>query len=361
MELLRIIAMMMVIMLHYLGKGGLLPALTGPLLGNGYIAWILETLSIVAVNVYMLISGFFLSGSGFKTGRLFQLLCQVLFYSIGIPLVCIACGILQPEEVTLYQLLQYVLPAQMEHYWFATAYVIMYVFSPILGTAVKQMKKGQLKAVILILLVFWSVSKSVLPVRLEIDRLGYDGLWFMCVYLIAAYMRLYGIALFQNRKKSLCLYLAGCGAIFLVTMGSRELYLVTGKFEDFLGAAYHYNHILNVFAAMALFYAFYHWNIPEEGLVARLIVKTAPYTFGVYLLHEHLELRYLWPQWLNASGEGNPLVFVLRSLGAVLVVFVAGVVVDMVRGMLFGAVAKWFAGSRPAAWLKGLDEKIAGR
>lgn len=359
-ELLRIIAMIMVIMLHYLDKGKVLPSLTQSMDVNGYVAWVLETLSIVAVNVYMLISGFFLAGSNFKAGRLLQLLCQILFYSALIPVVLMALGILPPGELTMYKLLQYCLPTQMIHYWFATAYVIMYLFSPVLNLAVKNMKKGQLQAVIILLLVFMSLNKSILPFRLEMDNLGYDGIWFMCVYLIAAYMRLYGISLFTGSRRSLCLYLAGCGGILAVTMAVRAVYFKTSRFDDFIGAAYHYNHILNLFAAIALFYAFYHWK-PSEGRVAGWIVKVAPYTFGVYLLHEHLELRYRWPQWLHVHGEGNPVVFILRSLGTVILVFVIGILVDMVRGLLFKAVGRMFAGGRIAGWIRLLDERIAGK
>ena len=130
MELLRIIAMAMVIMLHYLSKGNLLPGMAGEIETNGYVAWVMETFSIVAVNVYMLISGYFLVGGRFKCSRLVQLLCQILFYSLLIPVVLVALGILNVQDITIYQLLHYIFPTQMEHYWFITAYVIMYLLSP---------------------------------------------------------------------------------------------------------------------------------------------------------------------------------------------------------------------------------------
>ena len=69
-ELLRILAMMMVVMLHYLSKGELLTPLTEEFGTGAYVTWLLEAFSIVAVNVYMLISGYFLVESGFKVGRL---------------------------------------------------------------------------------------------------------------------------------------------------------------------------------------------------------------------------------------------------------------------------------------------------
>ena len=41
-EVLRLLAMMMVVSLHYLAKGELLEKLTGPLSAKGHLAWILE-------------------------------------------------------------------------------------------------------------------------------------------------------------------------------------------------------------------------------------------------------------------------------------------------------------------------------
>ena len=73
-ELLRCVAMMMVVALHYLGKGELLTDLSGEALGGaGLAAWLLESFCIVAVNVYMLISGYFLCSSSFKPSRLLSL------------------------------------------------------------------------------------------------------------------------------------------------------------------------------------------------------------------------------------------------------------------------------------------------
>ncbi len=359
MEVLRILAMMMVIMLHYLSKGKVLPAMTGPITVNGYVAWVLETLSIVAVNVYMLISGYFLTESKFRCTRLIQLVCQVLFYSILVPVILMAVGVLSVRDLNLYKLLQYVLPVEMEQYWFATAYVMLYLMTPVLKCAVHHMKKAQLKVTIIILLLFWSVNKSILPVRLTIDELGYDALWFVCVYLCAAYIRLYGIRWFDSAKKGIWGYLAGCAGILGITLVIRGLYLTTGKFEDFLIATYHYNHILNLFAAISIFYGFYYWNL-REGLLARIALKIAPYTFGVYLLHEQVEIRYLWPKWFGASAEGNPLWFAVRSMFSVLIVFACGILADMVRNLIFTGIGKIFTGGRIQHYLSRLDSMLNG-
>ncbi len=342
MELLRILAMLMVVLLHYLSKGGLLTSLTGEFTAGAYVAWLLEAFAIVAVNVYMLISGYFLVESGFKPGRLAELVCQVLFYSLLVPPVLICLGILEPKQLTVYQLLQYLFPNQMLHYWFITAYVIMYLFVPVLAAGAKQMSRKQFRRTVILLLLFFSVSKSVLPVQLEADNLGYDALWFMCVFLVAAYMRLYGIPFLQKGRRAAFCYVGSCLLIFGLTMGLRLIYLKTGHLGNFIHAPYDYNHILTLFAAISLFYAFYNWKLSGETVIHKVILKVAPYTLGVYLLHEHVELRTLWPKWLGATVERSPWMLVLHAAGSVFLVFVIGILVDMVRGRLFQMVKKGF-------------------
>ncbi len=345
-ELLRILAMMMVVMLHYLSKGGLLTPLTESFSAGAYAAWLLEAFSIVAVNVYMLISGYFLVESGFRLGRLAELICQVLFYSLLIPPVLMALGLLDPGQLTVYQLLQCLFPNQMVHYWFITAYITMYLFAPVLAAGAKQMSRKQLRNTILLLLLLFSISKSVLPVQLEMDNQGYDGLWFMCVFLVAAYLRLYGFPFLQKGKRAVMCYLGSCLLIYGLTLGIRLIYLQTGHLGNFIHSPYDYNHILTLFAAISLFYAFSNWQLSADTWLGKLILRVAPCTLGVYLLHEHIQLRTLWPLWLGATLDCSPPALVFRAVGAVGLVFVIGILVDMVRSALFRAIKKGFQNRR---------------
>lgn len=343
MELLRIIAMMMVVMLHYLGKGKLLDPLTGEISVNSYAGWLLESLSIVAVNVYMLISGYFLVNSRFRISRVAELICQVLFYSVLVEVVLVVSGLVGKDVLTFNRVLEIIFPLQMEHYWFMTAYIIMYLFSPLLSVAVQHMEQKQLRNVIFWLLIFFSVSKSLLPVQLMIDRKGYDCVWFICVFLVAAYIRLYGIPFLEKGKGRgwLC-YFAGIAGIMVITIVVRMVYLKAGILNHFIGSAFHYNHILNLVAAIGLFYGFLKMQISPEGKPAKVICFIAPYTLGVYLLHEQIDLRNLWPNWLGATGEGNVIIFLGRCFLAVLIVFCVGVIVDAARKICFQFIVKRF-------------------
>ena len=347
-EMLRCIAMMMVVMLHYLSKGGFLAPLTGELDINHYVAWGMEAFAIVAVNVYVLISGYFLVDSTFSLKKIIRLWLQVFFYSLSLPAILILISLFLPEtekllvlsELNLYQLLQYGFPLLMEHYWFISAYLVMYLFFPFLALGMKSMSKDMLQKMIFLLLLVLSVAKTVLPVKLSMDSLGYDSIWFMCVFLVAGYIKLYGIPFFNSAGKSFFCFLVSSGLTFGMTVLLRAVYLATGKIGDFIQSAYSYNHVLNLFGAVALFYTFYYLKIEGEKGMGKISLWAGPYTLGVYLLHEHLEIRWRWPTWLGACPQDPVLLFVGKSLLSVFFVFGIGVGVDYLRVWLFERMEK---------------------
>lgn len=336
-ELLRCIAMMMVIVLHFLVKGGVISPLSSPSMqGFEYLGWFFESLCVVAVNVYMLISGYFLVESSFSFKKLFRLWLQVWVYSVGIGLVSYLTGYSPEGGYNIYYLARLLFPISKNHYWFMTAYFYMMLFAPILAAGVKKLSKKQFQTILLLLLVAFSGIKSILPMNLETDSKGYDVIWYLCVFLTAAYIRLYGIPFFKNKTRSFVTYFVCCGAIFAVSFALRAVYLKTGKGQAILSFCYHYNHILVLVAAVALFYGFSHISI-KEGAFNRMICAISPLTLGVYLLHCHTSLDMRWQEWIFAlvgrpCGYGS---LILGIAAAVALVFTAGILMDAVRRFLF--------------------------
>lgn len=340
-ELLRCVAMMMVIVLHYLGKSNLLTGLTEADMGSvGVVAWALESFCIVAVNVHMLISGYFLCESSFKLSRLLKLLLQVFTYSVVIGVVSAILGLVPAEELTVYYFVQILFPVSMGHYWFLTAYVFLYLLLPFLTVAVKRMTKGQLQLVLALLLVAFCVLKSVLPVRLDMDEKGYDCLWYICVFLVAAYIRRFGIPLLQQRGKGMIMYLLNVVLIFACTFVFRFLYLKTGSLGLLQGVCMEYNHVLVLCASVGLFAAFLRVRV-NDG-IAGVICKVAPYSLGVYLLHENLGVRYVWQRWLGAEQVSNVGELILFTLLAVVIVFTVGILAEYLRTLLMKGLHKIF-------------------
>lgn len=339
-ELLRIVAMLMVITLHYLGKGGLLGRPADSLILRGGV-WYLEALCIVSVNIYVMISGYFMIDTKFHIRKLLILWCQVLFYSVGITLVCLLCGAVSLEDLKdLFTIQYYCLPVINQHYWFATAYILFYILSPVLSNGIRRLDQKQHGILLLLLLLFTSVVKSFLPVKVALDDSGYSMSWFLVLFVLSSYIRIYGIPFFAGKRiRSLLIYLVStagivlCEAIFVrygtpYTEGSEAVMM-----------PFRYNFLLVVLSSVALFYFVKDAKI-KENIVTRFLVRIAPYSFGVFLIHEHLLLRYRWLMWFGV-GEVMPLSQrILHYLCVVLGIYLAGVLIDFLRARLFDVCEK---------------------
>ena len=93
--------------------------------------------------------------------------------------------------------------------------------------------------------------------------------------------------------------------------------------------SYEYNHLLPFLAAVGFFCAFL--QVKASGKLAGILTKAAPYTLGVYLLHENIGVRYGWQNWLGANRISSVGGLLLGTLVAVISVFVCGILVEAAR------------------------------
>lgn len=334
-ELLRIVAMFMIISLHYLVKGGVVSAISECDTDVNILAGILEAFCIVAVNCYVLISGYFCLESEWKPGRIVSLLGQVLFYSVLVTVAGIVTGAVSVAELSVYDWARYLLPVSTEHYWFVTAYLFMYLFAPILGRGLSQLREKQLREIMIALVFFFSVIKTVVPISFVTDRFGYDFGWFLCLFVVAAYIRRFGFRPLEKTANAASLYVVMCLVVFGVSFVAGRLSDRIQAFAYYKNMPYCYNYFPVLVASVSLFYIFKNWNLNHtEGVravIIRCIEKVAPLTFGVYLLHEHELLRYEWMKWLGVNKVATSVLFVPHMLACVLIVFVVGCLVDFIR------------------------------
>ena len=371
-ELLRIVAMCMVITLHYLNHTGLLPSTERGGLGGsrGILALLLESFCIVAVNVYVMISGYFLPVSGFRIRRLLQLVAEIYFYSILIPVILLAAGVeTGGQQAGMYAVLPWILPLQTEHYWFATSYVILYLLAPLLNTACRHLRKETMALTLLLLLVWFSISKSILPVAMVTDDYGYGFGWFVCVYLTGAYVRLHGLPWKKKQGRALAVYLICSLLTFLLGLGSFLVYEKTGSLGYVTGLPYHYNFILCYIGAAALFLTAAGRSTKQADAVSgvshwrermsRWICRISPLTFGVYLMHEHVLVRQQWTVWIQqVTGPVTELsigLVLLHWILSVLAVFFLGCILGACRKLVFSAAGKVMAGRSWDRYLSSWD------
>lgn len=341
MELLRIVAILMVTMLHALGKGNLLGSLVQGATANTVAAWLLESLSISAVNIFMLVSGYFLIKAEFKLARLIELIAQIVFYTAGSFIVLRLLGIVPDAEMDMYWFLNYFLPVHMDVFWFMTAYLVIYALTPALTKGLAELEQKNFLRMIVILLIYECGFKSFLPFRMYADSRGYSFLWCLIVFLIGAYIRLYGFKFLNSSSKGWLLYFVSCTLIFAETFALEYANTVLGRLKEIGGASMDYNHIFVLTAALGIFAAFVN-SKPMGDAVGKVVCFISPMTLGVYLLQENLTIRFRWTAWFRvnmAAGKSLPM-FLLVVFGAAVGMFALGLVVDYIRIQVFKCVRR---------------------
>ncbi|MBP5197907.1 MAG: acyltransferase [Lachnospiraceae bacterium] len=339
-DLYRCVAMMFVVVLHYLGKGDILqPVESAELTAVSVTARILETFAIVAVNSYMLLSGYFLVESGFKLRKLIGLVLQVWSFSVAFGVIGPLLGMLREANLDTHYVLTILFPVTMVHYWFMTAYVILFAMLPFILPTIKKMDKNHFRVAIWVVLIIFSVLKTVVPFRLESDAKGYDALWYFCMFLVGAYIRRFGLKSINTMKKSLIIYFVSVALILCEAFIFRAVNLKTGSLSFIISYMYEYNHFLVVLETIGLFGIFQNMTLPEKA--GDCISRIAPYSLGVYLFHENIGVRYGWEMRLFAYRVTNPANLIAFMLIAVLVLFVMGVCFDWLRKKIFDFLHKW--------------------
>lgn len=362
-ELLRVLSMVMVVILHFLTRSDSLIELYLPVDAVRIVGTVLEVFCLVAVNVYVLLSGYFGVRGSFRPTKAVALLCQIWFYALLIPIALTLFGVkTQASQIGIHGLVEYLFPIETEHYWFATSYFMLYLLSPVLNIGARSMTKRQLQITLGGLLILFCGIKSISPIGFVTDRYGYDLIWFICVYLVAAYLGLYGSALLE--KKGWMIYVGSCALSFLISVAAVPVnwYLKerTGwsALSYYATVPFHYNFVFCLTAALGLFYGFSKITI-REGKGAELIRRLGALCFGVYLLHEHIDLRGAWYGWLkdmiNPAGREGLLWFVIELVACTVILFVAGIVIDSIRSVLFACIGRILSKSGIGRFFEKLD------
>ena len=123
--------MLIVPIVHVIGQGGIFAAAV-PFSIQYESAWMLMSFVLVAVNYFILITGYVYYGKETKYYRLATLWIEVLFYSI---IILLLFYFMFPADFGLESIWKNLIPTfytngQFSRYWFFTAYVGMFLISP---------------------------------------------------------------------------------------------------------------------------------------------------------------------------------------------------------------------------------------
>lgn len=332
-ELLRVIAMIMVTFLHALGHGGVLDQYEFGSMGYMFF-WTLETLSYVAVNVFVLITGFFMVNGKFKLSRVLNLAVQVEFYSV---LCLLIAKLLLHQQIGIKDLAATLLPLTGNVYWFASAYAILVCLSPLLNKFIHSLNQREHFTTCCMLCILFCVIPNLLPWSRSLLTTGSNFVWFIVLYLIAGYIRLYCSTpprwfLKKPAVQFFLVYLACCTAGLLsrlVLGGISRVFLVSLPVEKLF---YSYNSLIFLPASISLFMAFQYVKINNTALF-KAATSLGSVCFGAYLISDHPLLRK--PQWeiINLPRLTQTGVFpiLLGVVAVVILIFLSGCAIEWAR------------------------------
>ncbi len=285
-ELLRALLMFMVIILHYNNAemGGGFAAANGASLQ--ILKW-METLSVCAVNCFVLISAYFMSTNSNRTLRKpLHLLGMVSGYQILSYVLQILVS-----KTAVFQIRTLIVSAVPMN-WFVTFFCVLYLISPYINPLFEALTKQQLQKCIGTCLALFVLYPTILEgglsyltgssewaglgtVTMTGSAGGYTIVNFVIMYLIGGYLRKYPVRFSQRQ----------CLAGFILAS------VVDYGISMFSSVYTSYANIFVVLQAVTLFLVFQKWDMKSYSVI-NFIAKSA---FGIYLLHTSLFMvRDFW-------------------------------------------------------------------
>lgn len=335
-DLLKITAMLMVVILHITSHG--IHNATITMFSFPYwIVVIMNSFSLVAVNCFVLISGYFLSERNTSIGRIVPLWIQVFTYSVGVyVLLCVI-----PDtnvQFSFRSLIEHSLPLMSNQYWFFKYYVLLLIFSPFLNLTIKSLEKKQYTHMLGVCIVLFSIVPSVNVFGDTFGAAsGYSLVWFVFLYFLAGYLRKYP----PQKRSWFRLYVCSSMAILMMRIcGSAA----GGVFQIIANLQQSYNSPLVTAGAVFLFLA--ATNGPASyGIKSDMMIrKVSGLSFAVYLLHDHGAVSsLLWNNWIcleKYTHSGGT--FIVRAICAWVLIFICGILTELVRDTCNRTILKLF-------------------
>lgn len=304
-ELLRIIAMFMIVIFHAITYCVIEYEL--PITGlNDLLLTVLRALIYVCVNVFIIITGYFsVNTKQLKLRKVVNTALMPGFFSAILLTMVMVVGI---EEFNFWQIIRKLFATFRGEYWFISNYFALYLFIPFLNKIVHRVSKKEfqhflfLSVLIGVIWPFFVIDENIISFNS-----GFSLIFFILLYFVGAYIRLYG-ALVKDFSRNYYLI----GYILLAVVTGVLQYTVPNT--DFLN----YNGPFEFTMSYLLF--MYISKIKVKSVSVNTV---AAYTFGVYLVHEQGEMRQLiWGlPIIHRMIQWSPITFIPVIILVSLIIF----------------------------------------
>lgn len=337
-ELLRILAIFMVIGVHIFLYGKYFDRACEY---KGIVASSAHFLKLFfrpAVNLFVIITGYFMVHSSFDLKKSYRRLLPIygviFFYSIMGGIFALAVSPASknnlPDSVIAWKML---FPLTSQQWYFLTDYFLMCLFAPFLNIILQKINKKEYQAFIAIttfIMVVWPTLYSLKPFCDIFSGYGHNVLAsgknvfsFLYIYSLGGYVGLYGIK--RERPRLTYLFLA----IFFVFL-NYALWMYFGKDYDIVGLNYSNPMIVLTTVFILLFFKDLHFYCKAINVLGST-------TIGIYAFHESAYMRnFIWRrisfEKVDCSHLGTNIIWILLIM---LLIFSVGAVIELVRKQAF--------------------------
>lgn len=325
-ELLRVISMFMVLLGHYYVISGFsdIDIISFNWIGMQFLgAW-----SKVAVDIFVIITGYFLVNQTFRWKKVLKLLSCTYFWGIIVLLLGFALG-LSIKTDYIYKSLFPLTPLN----WFARSYLLLYISIPLFNKIINSVSKARLGQIIIALTtIFYTVPTLI---STFISGGGYLTSYFTfgIMYMIGAYIRKYGDA----KLDKISIY-AGIVSIILILASIlwNDIHMHEGLYIMYL--AHKGNSVVGLLAAIGIFTIFKNIKISYNPFINTV----ASTTFAVYLIHNNpIISNWLWNSMVSSKDYFESPFFLLHMLGVTLLIFAVCSILEWLRLKAFDNYIKY--------------------
>lgn len=294
---------------------------------NSYTSIVFSSFAALGVIGFVMISSYFVCQSNvLKLDRLLKVWAVTAFYSVLIAVVSSFFTGMSVKELILS-----FAPIATDKYWFVTKYLALMVMAPFLSFIVNALsQKG-----FIVLLSAFAVISTTLTCGIPYGNVVFGGAstegTFIFIFFIAAYLRKFGAPIWLKNNSGKVFW----ASIALQVLGGIALnFIHNGSSAAYGGFSVGYN-AFSLVPATTLFVWFSNHNFKDNGL-CRSLVKLAPYTFAVYLIHDNSIIRsMLWGEWINMTSLWGSPVWTLYAILIPVGIFVICAAFDWIRAGLF--------------------------
>ncbi len=321
-ELFRIITMLIIVAHHYVVNSGMLNELKqiSELDASSVFLLLFGWGGKTGINCFVLITGYFMCKSQITLKKFLKLFLEMKFYSIIIWFLFLVTGY---ADFELKSFIKMLLPVASVSTGFGSTYIVFFLFIPFVNILIKAMNRKQHLLLILLSVTIY----TILPNLTITVRFNYVT-WFIVLYLIASYIRLYPDNWLNKAK------FGGVTLITLLLSWLSVIVMMMLRIKFGMSVSQYFfvadsNKILALVTAVSAFMFFKNLDIPKS----KFINTVAASTFGVLLIHANSDTmrRWLWRDTLNNVGMMNSPYLYIHAIASVLGVYIVCTLIDMMR------------------------------